>query len=138
MVTSFYSYNIGLIMPITTSVDSDKQLTTHTVIGEASFEEGMTTLKQFWEGQPTMNVLWDFRKASLARVSSEETEAIMNYIKRHSEKRSGGKTALVVSGDLEYGLSRMSQMLADLHSISLQMEVFRSFKEAIQWLGQGE
>ena len=125
-------------MSITTSVDNDKQLTTHTVIGEVSFEEGMTTLKQFWEGQATRNVLWDFRKASLTCVSVRETEAIMDYIKHHSEKYSGGKTALVASGDLEYGILRMAQTLAEIKGFSLQMEIFRSFKEAIQWLGEEE
>jgi len=122
-------------MPITSSIDNEKQLTIHTAMGEVSFEDGMTTLRQFWEGQPTINVLWDLRKASLARVTSEETEAIMNYIQQHSEKRSGGKTALVVSGELEYGLSRMSQSLGEIKNLSLQMEVFRSFKKAMQWLG---
>ena len=61
-------------MPITTSVDNDKQLTTHTVIGEISFEEVMTTLRQFWEGQLTISVLWDFRKGSMARFSFIEIE----------------------------------------------------------------
>ncbi len=125
-------------MPITTTIDHDRQLTIHTVTGEPSFEEGMATLKQSLEGKPTRNVLWDFRKASLARVSSKETEAMMDYIKHHSEKRSGGKTALVASGDLEYGLSRIAQALAEIKSFSFQMEVFRSLKEAIQWLGEEE
>ncbi len=125
-------------MPITTSVDNEKQLTTHTVIGQVSFEEGMETLKQSLEVQPTRNVLWDFRKASLARVSSKETEAMMNYIQHHSEKRSGGKTALVASGNLEYGLSRMAETLAEIKTISIQINAFRSFKEAIQWFGEEE
>ena len=135
---AFILSEIGLIMSITTSVENDNQLTIHTVTGEASFEEGITTLKQFYEDRPTMNTLWDFRTANLVRLSSKETEAIMDYIKHHSEKRSGGKTALVVSGDLEYGLSRMAQALAEIKSLSFQMEIFRSFKEAIQWIGEGE
>jgi len=125
-------------MSITTSVDNDKQLTTHTVIGEVYFEEEMTTLKQFWEGQTTKNALWDFRKASLARVSSKETETIMDYIKHHSGKCSVGKTALVASGDLEYGILRMAQTLAEIKGFYLQLEIFRSFEEAIQWLGEEE
>jgi hypothetical protein len=125
-------------MSITTSVDNDKQLTTHTVIGEVSFEKGMTTLKQFWEGQTKRNVLWDFRNASLVRVSSQEAEAIMDYIKHYSGKCSVGKTALVASGDLEYGMLRMAQTLAEIKGFSLQLEIFRSFKEAIQWLGEEE
>jgi hypothetical protein len=126
-------------MPITTSVDNDKQLTTYTVVGEASFEEVMTTIKQFHEvGRQTINVLWDLRKAGLARVSSKKTEAMINYIKLHSEKRSGGKTALVASRNLEYGLSRMAEMLNEIKSISIQRKVFRSIKEAIQWLDEAE
>jgi hypothetical protein len=125
-------------MPVTTSVDNDMQLTIHTVTGEASFEEGMTTLKQFFEVRPTKYVLWDFRKGSLAHVSYKDTEAMMDYIKHHSEKRSGGKTAFVVSRDLEYGLSRMAQTLAEIKNLSIQMEIFRSFKEAIRWFGEEE
>jgi len=125
-------------MPITTSVDNEKQLTIHTVTGEASFGEGMTTLKQSLEIQPTRNVLWDFSKASLARVFFKETDAMMNYIQDHSEKRSGGKTALVASGDLEYGLSRMAETLAEIKNISIQVKTFRSFNEAIQWFGEEE
>jgi hypothetical protein len=123
-------------MSITTSVDNEKQLTTHTVTGEVSFEEGMTNLKQFWESQATRKVLWDFRKASFARVSSIETEAIIDYINLHSEKFSGSKIALVASGDLEYGMVRMAQTIAEIKGFSLHMEIFRSFKEAIQWLGE--
>jgi len=125
-------------MPITTTIDHDRELTIHTVAGEPSFEEGMATIKQFWEGQPTMNVLWDFRKASLPGLSLKETEAITDYIKHHWEKRSGGKSALVVLGDLEYTVSRIAQPLAEMNSFSIQMKIFRTFKEAIQWLGEGE
>ena len=41
---------------------------------------------------------------------------------------------LVASGDLEYGLSRFSQTLAEIKNYPLQIEVFRSFEAAIQWL----
>jgi len=123
-------------MPVTTNADHDKQLTIHTVTGEPSFEEGMAAFKQFWEGKPTQNVLWDFRKASLARLSSEETEAMINYIQQHAEKRSGGKTAILVSKDLEYGISRMARTFAELKNIPFEMEIFRSIEEAIQWLGE--
>jgi hypothetical protein len=125
-------------MSITTSVDNDKQLTTHTVIGEVSFEEGMTTLKQFWEDRPTMNVLWDFRKGSLARVSSVDLERIVDYVAVHSEKRAGGKTAIVVLRDLESGLSRILDTLRDIRGVPFQFKIFRSMEEANQWLDEEE
>jgi hypothetical protein len=123
-------------MSITTSVDNDKQLTTHTVIGEVSFEEGMTTLKQFWEDRPTMNVLWDYRKGSLARVSSVDLERMVDYVSVHSEKRAGGKTAIIVSRDLESGLSRVLDTLRDIRRVPFQLQVFRSMEKANQWLDE--
>ena len=125
-------------MPVKTKVDHDKQLTIHTVTGEPSFQEGMATFKKFYEGNPTQNVLWDFRKASLARISSKQTEAIIDYIKHHAEKRVGGKTAILVSRDLEYGMSRMVQALTKIKDIPLKTEIFRSIEEAIQWLSKDE
>ena len=51
-------------MTITTTIDHDRELTIHAVIGYTYFDETMVTLKQFWEGQPARNELWDFRKAN--------------------------------------------------------------------------
>jgi hypothetical protein len=81
-------------------------------------------------------VLWDFSKASLSRISSNQIETILDYIKQHAEKRAGGKTAIVVSKTLEYGMSRMIQTLSELISIPLEIKIFRSIEEAVQWLGK--
>jgi hypothetical protein len=123
-------------MPIKTEINNDKQLTTHTVIGDISFEEFMATLKQFWEGQQTINVLWDFRKGGVSHVSSKEAVAVANYVTHLTEKRVEGKTALVASVDLWYGISRMAQTLGEIKGLSFQMEIFKSYEEAIQWLDE--
>ena len=125
-------------MSITTSIDNDKQLTTHTVMGEISFEEVMTTLRQFWEDQPTMNVLWDFREGSMAQFSFIEIERVADYVTFQAEKRAGGKTATVVSSDSEYGLSRLMDNLRDIRRVPLQLEILRSIEEANQWLDEEE
>ncbi len=125
-------------MSITISVDNDKHLTTHTVIGEISFEEVMSTLKQYWEGQPTMFLLWDFRKGSMAQLSYVDLERIVDYVTFHSEKRAGGKSAVVVSRDLEYGLARVLDTLRDIRKVHSQLGVFRSVEEANQWLDEEE
>ena len=123
-------------MSITTSVYNDKQLTTHTVIGEISFEEEMTTLRQFWVGQSTMNVLWDFRKGSMAQFSFIEIDRVADYVTFQAEKRAGGKTATVVSRDSEYGLSRLIDTLRDMRKVPLQLKIFRSIEKANQWLDE--
>ena len=125
-------------MSIKTSIDNDKQLTTHTVMGEISFEEVMTTLRQFWEDQPTMNVLWDFREGSMAQFSFIEIERVADYVTFQAEKCAGGKTATVVSSDSEYGLSRLMDNLRDIRRVPLQLEILRSIEEANQWLDEEE
>ncbi|MFC1489074.1 hypothetical protein ACFL6B_04410 [Thermodesulfobacteriota bacterium] len=100
-------------MPVKTKADHDKQLTINT-----SFQEGMEVFKKFYEN-PTQNVLWDFRKASLARISSEQIQAILDYIKPHAGKRIGGKTAVLVSKDFEYGMSRMIQTFTEVKNIPI-------------------
>jgi hypothetical protein len=122
-------------MHVKTNADHDKHLTIHTVTGEPSFEESMAFFKQFYEGELTQNVLWDFTKASLARISSEHTETILDYVRQYVEKREGGKTAIIVSKDLEYGMSRMIITLAELKDIPFELEIFRSLEEAVQWIG---
>ena len=123
-------------MPVKTEVDYEKQLTIKTVTGEPSFEESITNFRQFYEGKLTKKVLWDFSKASLSRISSNQIETILDYIKQHAEKRAGGKTAIVVSKTLEYGMSRMIQTLSELKSIPLEIKIFRSIEEAAQWLSK--
>lgn len=66
-------------MSITTSAYNDRRLTTFTVIGEVSFEEGMSALKQFWKGQPTMNALWDLRMGRTSDLYSDDLKKIADY-----------------------------------------------------------
>jgi hypothetical protein len=96
----------------------------------------MVAFKQFYESKITKNVLWDFRKASLYNISSIHIEKILDYVRRHAEKRSGGKTAILVSKDLEYGVSRIIQTIIEIKGIPFKTEIFRSFEEAFQWLGK--
>jgi len=121
-------------MPITTQIDHDKQLTIHTATGEPSFEEGMEAFKLFYEGHPTKNLLWDLRNASLHLLSSENLEAFVDYAKRHSDLRAGGKTAFVVSKDLEFGLLRMVDAFSEIAKIPFYLMTFRSMDEAVRWL----
>lgn len=121
-------------MPITTQVDHDRQLTIHTVSGNPSFEEGMEVFKSFYEKHPTRNLLWDLRNANLQQISSKDLEEFVHYVKLHSEARTGGKTAFVVSRDLEFGLLRMVDAYSEFAKIPFNLMTFRSMDEATQWL----
>jgi len=128
----------GGTLPVTIKTDHDKKLTIFTVTGKPTFQEAMETFKEFYTGTPTRNVLWDFRKASLAFISAENAEVLLDFTKHHVKSRAGGKTAALVSNELDYGISRMIQISTELKGIPLKIEVFRSVEEVNQWLDEKE
>ena len=65
-------------MPFTVLANSDKHLTKVTVIGKPSFIEGVGSYKNFYDDNTSMNLMWDFRKASLAKLSLEQIQEAIN------------------------------------------------------------
>jgi hypothetical protein len=77
-------------MTVTISVDQKKQLTTFTLVGEISVEDGTKVLKSFYDGRPIEKALWDLRNADLSALSSDDIETFVEYSKRRSQVRAGG------------------------------------------------
>jgi hypothetical protein len=123
-------------MPITTTIDKERELTIHTVTGKPRFEEGMSTLRQFWENQPTKNTLWDFREVILGRLTYGEVKKIINYIRPQAGKRAGGKTSLVGSKDLVKGTNNLMVSYCGKNRLPFQIRAFRSIRKANKWLDQ--
>ncbi|BBO76964.1 hypothetical protein DSCW_43810 [Desulfosarcina widdelii] len=121
-------------MPVSTSTDESHALTIFTVEGELTFEEQMNALKAFYSGDPTANVLWDFRLMKGNRVSSQELEELFNFIKANRAKRLQGKTALVATSDLDFGLSRVSEAYSQIRQLPWEMKAFRTMDEALEWI----
>ena len=112
-------------------------MTVFTVAGALTYAEQLAALQEFYDGNPTANVLWDFRSIEGNRITIEELNKIIVFIKRRESKRPHGKTALVSTTDLDFGLSRMSQTYADIHNVPWQIRAFRSMDEAIKWIKEG-
>lgn len=68
------------------------------------------------------------------KPSYNELKDIVRFTKQHEALRRSGKTALVVSTDLAFGLGRMYDALAEIENLSHSVKVFRSMDEAIKWL----
>lgn len=129
-------------MPITREVDEAAQLTTLTVVGKVSFVEMRRTIESFWEAPSlTLNVLWDYSQADLSGLSRADHEALvrvgLRYRERHAE-RIGGKTAIIASADLEYGVNRASEVLAYLESYPFEVRTFRTAAQAEAWLAEAD
>jgi hypothetical protein len=122
-------------MPITSQTYESKQLTIFTVVGEVYFNELMRAVESFLKGQPTQNVLWDFREAipkGLYRLA--EVSKIAAFAKDHGELRESGKTALVASGSFSFGLISMYERFTKIENHPQTVGAFRSLDEAITWL----
>jgi hypothetical protein len=122
-------------MPITVQTDESKDLTTFQATGVLTLEEQLAALRPFYEGNPTKNVLFDLRAITGNRVSSSELEQIADLMARYKDKRPQGKTALLVSGKADYGLGRMVSIMAETKEVPVQVQVFYSIDEAMEWLG---
>lgn len=126
-------------MPIEMHIDRVKDLTVYTVTGKVSSFDIMKTMEAFVEERPTKNILWDFIKAMPdERITSGEVEKIAAFAKQHERLREGGKTALVASTDVVFGLARMYEAFASIEDIEDSVSVFRSADEAADWLSSEE
>ena len=123
-------------MPVSIEKNSKIDLTIFKASGEMPFSEQMNVLKRFYEGSPTRNVIWDFLDVDNVNMSNSELQAIVKYSKAHSDKRMGGRTALVVNTAFKYGLSRMASIFAEIESTPWDMEVFGNMDEAIAWVSE--
>jgi hypothetical protein len=127
-------------MLIKKEIDKTKQLTIFTVSGEVDFDELLENYQLYYDDvQPSKNMLWDFRSAKGGnRLSQEGLRHFASFPKKYEHKRPVGKTAYVVEGDLGFGMGRMVMAYVELLDSKVDVNVFRSMNEAIQWLEADE
>lgn len=129
MTSSFQMATIGV------RVDLEKDLTIFTVQGSLSVAEILEYSARFYENEPTKSVLWDATSGTVSGISKTEFRSIAKAMKTVTGKRSGGKTALVGSFEVDYGLGRMYEVYADIEELPVEYRVFRTVEEALKWLG---
>ncbi len=81
--------------------------------------------------QKDQNVLCDFREATWSLSSDEMRRVITSF----SSDDQASKLAMLVSRDLEFGMSRMFEILSEDTAIWKKYKIFRDISEAKQWLG---
>ena len=123
-------------MRIVTRIDRKANLRTHTVRGIIDVPELRKTLAAFYRSsgyEPGMNSLWDLRDADFSSVMPAEVQSVMDTVRGNWGKGERGRAALLVTRDLDYGLSRMYELLMDGRT-SGEIMVFRKKEEAAAWL----
>ena len=120
-------------MPILSNIDNENQLTTFTVLGEASFDEMMVIMKDFWEGKPTKYELWDSTNGTFLHLHANKLEEITDYVMIHAKKRSNGKTAFVVRSKTECQIIKGLGMVKKYANAPFTIKAFITLDEAYCW-----
>jgi len=128
-------------MPINSRVYPPAGLTYHETLGHIAPDEFRDTLRSFYkETGPTLNVLWDARKANWDKAPANQILAAIREAMRlyHAEagERKGGRTAVVVSTEAGYSIVTMAQILMETYTPwpPFEVEVFADMDEAKAWL----
>jgi hypothetical protein len=121
-------------MPIDLQIDRSKDLATLTLAGEVTLAEMVDALNAYAKSGVAGNELYDVRQLAGERISAADIDAISNYFKRYGSVRpANSKTAVLVADTLDFGISRMIQMLTD-GAVPFKIGVFRSLEEALAWI----
>lgn len=119
-------------MTISYEVDSQRHRLITVWIGDATLEEVLRHIEhRATEDTLRFPQLIDATKARVT-FSTADVDRIVSAMKIHAQQRTLPPTAIVASGELDFGMFRMFGTLAD---DSYKVNVFRSCEAARQWLG---
>lgn len=122
-------------MMVNTFVDKKSSVIIHTVTGEITFQK----IKSSYEAvlshpdfQKDMCVIWDIRDADASKFDSQDVIRLARYFETQLKHRAKFKVAVIVSRDLEYGLSRMYQVAAA--DLPAKIGIFINLENAKKWV----
>lgn len=120
---------------IETSFDQKNNLTIHKVEGQITAKEIKEKIETYYAGESiTKNTLWDFTQADISNICANEYLGLVNMTKVFAHLRKEGKTALVISDNVDYGIGRMYETLSEMEELSYEIRIFRGTKKAENWL----
>ena len=119
---------------IDTTIDINRKLTIHTISGEVLADEITRKIKTYSESGPTEFVLWDFSNAELSKITFSHVEIFISWTEQYSSYRSCGKTALVFSSSLGFGLGRMFDTRLEIMKSKIPYMTFKHKEDALAWL----
>ncbi len=115
-------------------IDKELDLATIRFSGQTSSSDIIDAIQSFYRSELASKVLWDFLESNLSELPSEDITLIIETAKSYSGMRPGGKSALVGSSDLLFGIARMYASLAEVKCHPITNRAFRSRQEALDWL----
>lgn len=122
-------------MPVHTIVNKMDALMIHKVTGKITFERIKSSYKAVRshpDFQENMHVIWDLRDADASEFDRQDVIRLARYFETQLKNRAKFKVAVIVSRDLEYGLSRMYQVAAA--DLPAKIGIFINLEDAKKWV----
>ena len=111
-------------------------LTIHEATEQIDTHDIISLLEDFYQSRVTTYLIWDLNKGGNPELAPDDIAKIIGISVKYGSQRKNGKTAIVTDNDLYYGLSRMYESYSAIEpDMSLQVQVFRDFEQAIAWFG---
>jgi len=124
-------------MPATTHLDPDTGIAHCSATGKLTRDEVVAVVEQIYRDpnfREPRRTIWDIAEAT-PTLNVQEVREVVAYVKAH-RPAGAGKTAIVATGDLAFGMGRMYEMLASEQQVKTR--VFRDSELAQQWLLEDE
>ena len=99
----------------------------------SEIEEGLRRVVTSAQHPANVPTLWDLREWDFGSVNRSRLMQIIDVRSRHPD-RGNARLALLVKTEVQFGLSRMYELLSDSHDLPQLIQVFYSEEEALNWL----
>jgi hypothetical protein len=122
-------------MPITFRIDKEAGMVYTTIEGRINTDELLESLERLMNHPdfgPGLNGLADLRSMEIDTFSADVMR-IADLMIKFRNKIGPSKTAVVISKDVTFGMTRMFQAFSEQSSI--ETAIFRDREEALRWLG---
>ncbi len=124
-------------MKIKSEIYAREKYRIHSLSGEFDFEFIKNNLLSVYrdpEFNPEFNSIWDLSQVnSLQKISPDEIEWIVSFVKNQRSLYGKIKTALVVAEKLHFGIARIYEMSLE-EDTNNEVMVFKDIKKALAWI----
>ena len=123
--------------PIVTHKDRSKDLITHVCTGQISVDEILTAAQEYFSGEVTKDVLWDFAEAEVD-LRQPQIDKLMIYLRglppAELEKRRGGRVAIVAPKEYVVGVMEQFKGWSEMVDAPFVFQMFYDAEQALAWL----
>lgn len=125
-------------MTVSVEYQPDNRLAIYTCQGALVDDDFLQAIRKAYadpDNYPLLS-LWDLRDVNLQSITADSIERLSELTEKVWNKDQDGKTAIVATKKLVYGLSRMYQQTAG--DQPRDIAVFEDLDSARDWLGIGQ